>query len=282
MNLFLEMPCKGLKPTIDTYNTMLQGLFWVGRCSTAQGLLTEMQANGQTPDYYTYCVLLDGLSKNGHIVEALLLFQELERRYYYAQYLIYRFCKNGKLEMAKNLFGLLGEAKELLVTMEETGCVPNHATYNVMVRGFLKANDHSEANIVVEKMIGRGFSADASTLATVVDLLSDNCQDHTLFHMIKKLATKVTFCKDGKLEMAKNLFGGFCEQGLLGEAKELLMTMKDTGCWPNYATYNVMVYGFLKANDYIEANILVEKMIGRVLSADASTLATIVDLLSGI
>ncbi|KAF5962195.1 hypothetical protein HYC85_003404 [Camellia sinensis] len=107
------------------------------------------------------------------------------------------------------------------------------------------------------------------------------------------------FCKDGKLEMAKNLFGklhskglrpnvniytmmigGFCEQGLLGEAKELLMTMEDTGCWPNYATYNVMVRGFLKANDYIEANILVEKMIGRVFLVDASTLATIVDLLS--
>ncbi|GMP77354.1 hypothetical protein CsSME_00033654 [Camellia sinensis var. sinensis] len=126
--------------------------------------------------------------------------------------LIHRFCKDGKLEMAKNLFGklhsrglrpnvntytmmiggfceqgLLGEAKELLMTIEETGCLPNYATYNVMVCGFLKANDYSEANILVEKMIGTGFSVDASTLATIVDLLSAKGQDPTLFQMIKKL-----------------------------------------------------------------------------------------------
>ncbi|GMP77361.1 hypothetical protein CsSME_00033659 [Camellia sinensis var. sinensis] len=82
----------------------------------------------------------------------------------------------GSLRWQGIYLGLLGEANDLLVTMEGTGCMPNYATYNVMVRGFLKANDYTEANMLAEKMIGRGFTADASTLATIVDLLS--AEDH--------------------------------------------------------------------------------------------------------
>ncbi|KAI8004649.1 putative pentatricopeptide repeat-containing protein, partial [Camellia lanceoleosa] len=93
----------------------------------------------------------------------------------------------GSLRWQGIYLGLLGEANDFLVMMEGMGCMPNHATYNVMVRGFLKANDYTEANILAEKMIGRGFSADASTLGTVVDLLLAKGQDPTLFHMIKKL-----------------------------------------------------------------------------------------------
>ncbi|CAL5413496.1 unnamed protein product [Camellia sinensis] len=149
MNLFREIPCKRLELTIHNYNVMLQGLFGVGRCSTTQGLLNEMKAQD--------------FAKMGSSRSQRIYLVDLVNK------------------------GLLGEAKELLMTMEETGCLPNCATYNVMVCGFLKANDYSEANILVEKMIGRGFSVDASTLATIMDLLSAKGQDPTLFQMIKKL-----------------------------------------------------------------------------------------------
>ncbi|CAL5416392.1 unnamed protein product [Camellia sinensis] len=329
MNVFREMPRKGLKPTIGTYNTVLQGLFGVGRCSTAQALLNEMQANGQTPDYYTYCVLLDGLSKNGRIDEALLLFQELERSginpdITMHNILIDSFCKDGKLEMAKNLFsklrskglrpnvnaytimiggfceqGLLGEAKELLMSMEETGCLPNYATYNVMVRGFLKANDYSEANILVDKMIGRGFSADASTLATVVDLLSDKELARGLFG-VGRCSTAEGLLNEMQAKGQCPDFCNYCvlldglsKNGHIDEAL-LFQELECSGINPNITMHNILIHRFCKDGKLelaknlfgklhsrgCEANILVEKMIGRDFSADASALATVVDLLS--
>ncbi|KAF5962194.1 hypothetical protein HYC85_003403 [Camellia sinensis] len=113
-------------------------------------------------------------------------------------------------------------------------------------------------------MVGRAPSVDGGDSVSTKAIHFDNLIQNRFFKRFARFG----------------LFGGFCEQGLLGEAKELLMTMEETGCWPKYATYNVMVCGFLKANDYSEANILVKKMIGRGFSTNASTLATTVDLLS--
>ena len=41
MDFFQEMPRKGFKPTTDTYNPILKGLFRVGRCDIAQELLVK-------------------------------------------------------------------------------------------------------------------------------------------------------------------------------------------------------------------------------------------------
>lgn len=84
--------------------------------------------------------------------------------------------------------GLLDEAKELLLKMEETSCIPNYITYNVIVQGFLKSSQCAEAIVLIEKMIERGFSANASTISISVDLLAISRQDPTLLNVIRKLA----------------------------------------------------------------------------------------------
>ena len=81
--------------------------------------------------------------------------------------------------------GLFDEAKELLVRMEECGCVPNVVTYNVVVQGFLKGSQYNEALLLMEKMVGRGFSPDASTISMLKDILPTRRQDPKFLDMIQ-------------------------------------------------------------------------------------------------
>ncbi|KAM7466418.1 hypothetical protein LguiB_013980 [Lonicera macranthoides] len=105
-------------------------------------------------------------------------------------------------------------------------------------------------------------------------------------------------CKDGKLEIAKELLNevfsnglqpiartysaiinGLCQEGSLDEAKELLTRMEDNGCFPTEFTYNVIVRGFLKKNHTYEAMALLEKTRESGFSVDNSTIETLVEVL---
>ncbi|CAL5420023.1 unnamed protein product [Camellia sinensis] len=86
--------------------------------------------------------------------------------------------------------GLLYEAKELFVKMEQNHCLPSDVTYNTVIRGFIEQHKCYEALILVEEMVQRGFSIDASTFPLIVDILSTKGQDPALQEVIKKFMPK--------------------------------------------------------------------------------------------
>ncbi|KAK6785923.1 hypothetical protein RDI58_014448 [Solanum bulbocastanum] len=65
MQLFREISLKGSKPNIVTYNTILQGLFEVGRIGVAKQLLVEMVSAGPVPNLSIYTLCLMKLSSMG-------------------------------------------------------------------------------------------------------------------------------------------------------------------------------------------------------------------------
>ncbi|KAM5582876.1 hypothetical protein ABKV19_003008 [Rosa sericea] len=100
-------------------------------------------------------------------------------------------CKAGKIESARDLFcglssskgvqpnvrtytvmiqglchhGLIIEAEKLLREMGGKGCSPNDCT---IIRGLLNNNETSWATRLIQEMLERGFSADASTMELIV------------------------------------------------------------------------------------------------------------------
>ncbi|KAK6135969.1 hypothetical protein DH2020_030307 [Rehmannia glutinosa] len=198
VHLFREMRFKRLMPDIVTYNTLLHGLFRVGRCSSALKLFDELQSVGLKPDFHTYCNLLNGLCKNGNAEQALLLLDELEHKgehLHIAYYSIVMdgFCKTENFHKAQAIFrcyqnGLLEEAKDLFLRMEQASLSPNGVTYNVIVRGNLRGGKFDDAARFFEEMGDKGFSPDASTFALLLDLLGTVEHNPTILKMIQKLA----------------------------------------------------------------------------------------------
>lgn len=77
--------------------------------------------------------------------------------------------------------GLFVEAKEMLMKMEENGCLPNSVTYNVIVQEFLKQNECRETEVLLEEMVNKGFSPDATTFSMLLSLIPKVGQGLLLF-----------------------------------------------------------------------------------------------------
>lgn len=81
--------------------------------------------------------------------------------------------------------GLLNDAEELLREMEDKACSPNDWTFNTMIRGFINNNETLRAMGLIQQMLERDFSADASTMGLIVDLLSQDKVDLPLLPLLK-------------------------------------------------------------------------------------------------
>ncbi|PQM34646.1 putative pentatricopeptide repeat-containing protein [Prunus yedoensis var. nudiflora] len=81
--------------------------------------------------------------------------------------------------------GLTSEAEKLLVEMDEKGCSTNDCTYNTIIRGLINNNEISKATVLIQQMVEKGFSADASTMELIVNLLSKDEVDPALLLLIK-------------------------------------------------------------------------------------------------
>ncbi|XVE84589.1 hypothetical protein DITRI_Ditri17bG0024700 [Diplodiscus trichospermus] len=68
--------------------------------------------------------------------------------------------------------GLPDEAYHLFRTMGDNGCLPNSCSFNVMIQGLLRNSYTSKAIQLLEEMVDKGFSVDASTAILFVDLIS--------------------------------------------------------------------------------------------------------------
>jgi pentatricopeptide repeat protein len=56
--------------------------------------------------------------------------------------------------------------------MAVDGCLLNSCTHNLIIQGFLRNGDTSNAVQLIEEMAGRGLSADSSTFQMLLDLES--------------------------------------------------------------------------------------------------------------
>lgn len=215
VHLIQEMSVKGIQPTTGTYNAVLQGLFRMDKFQTAKEIFHEMlAAGGANPNFHTHSILLNGLCKSGHDEEALLLLHTIENtesdlRLGFYSIIIARLCKANKLRLARGFFsrlplkgfypnamtynamisgfcenGLLTEAKELLVKMEDSSCRSDNITYSVMIRGFLRWEKYEDASLYIEKMVRKGFSHDSYTVSALLDLIAAQEKNLALFNML--------------------------------------------------------------------------------------------------
>ncbi|KAK1402255.1 hypothetical protein POM88_001860 [Heracleum sosnowskyi] len=181
IDLFQRMPLEGLTPTIETYNTILQGSFHTGRHVEARIFFKEkmMLNKGLTLDKVTCYILLHGLSLNSYAVEALSFFHTMEHSLRpdvkTHTMMIQAFCHEG----------LFDEAKELFVNMESNNCLPNDVTYNTLICGCLHNKKYNESSVLIDEMCAHSFPADASTTSLLLDLLELEEQDPDLLALLE-------------------------------------------------------------------------------------------------
>uniref|UniRef100_A0A2C9W657 Pentacotripeptide-repeat region of PRORP domain-containing protein n=1 Tax=Manihot esculenta TaxID=3983 RepID=A0A2C9W657_MANES len=166
--LFDEMPYKDLVPDAVTYTTLIKGMWRVFKYMCSQG---------HPPDRITFSILLDGLCKQGDLDDALTLFNVMEKSRLKPDHVIYNILINEPdVDTYSTIIkgfcneGLLDEAYKTFRGVEDGGCLPDGCCYNVIIQGFLKLKELTKASKLIDEMVDKGFSANATTAELVIHL----------------------------------------------------------------------------------------------------------------
>ncbi|KAL0283154.1 UNVERIFIED_CONTAM: hypothetical protein Sangu_2908900 [Sesamum angustifolium] len=210
------MPGMRLKPSIISYNSLINGYYKKGRVEEAGHLFLEVPHKGQIieafsflhimeeqgvyPDITTYSTLIHGLCKNGKLEIARDLSNSLPCKSLQPDVQLYAIiigslCQEGHVE----------ETKCLLAEMEKSGCAPNTVTYNICIQGLLERKLLAEAKALLDEMHRRGFSPDSTTVSLFINQPQDEGYDDCL----RKLAITSISSVSTVSASLKALFSGF-------------------------------------------------------------------------
>ncbi|CAN1239850.1 Pentatricopeptide repeat-containing protein At1g62930, chloroplastic [Linum grandiflorum] len=260
--LLNEMVELNILPTVVTCNTLVDAYCKEGKVSEATTLLGIMIRKGVHPDIVTFSSLIEGYCLQGRLDEAKKLFNSITSMGHKQDVYCYSIMINGYCGKER-----LDEAKKLFDEMPEKGLVPNKVTYTALMDGFCREGRTRDAQALLKNMCDRGYVPDIRTYNVLLDDL----------------------LKKGQLDAARTLFevlecnniviSGHCELGLVDEAYELFRKMEDSGCLPTRGSYNVLIRGFLRHKDALDAVELIQVMMSRGFSVDGTTMMLLIQLL---
>ncbi|CAI0428754.1 unnamed protein product [Linum tenue] len=174
------MSGQGCSPDNVTYNSLLGYLCRQGQLDGALALFQVIDNSSLQSNVAGYNILMDGLWKAGREKEAREMFSRLSRdKFLQPDTRAYTITVDGLCRQ-----GFVDEAYDLFRKMEGDSCLPNSCSYNVIIHGFLRHKDPLEAIDLIHEMVSEGFSADATTMSLLIELLPKNQLDHPIFQKL--------------------------------------------------------------------------------------------------
>ncbi|CAH8266500.1 unnamed protein product, partial [Arabidopsis lyrata] len=196
---FKDMIGAGAKPTVFTYNIMIDCMCKEGDVEAARGLFEEMKFRGLIPDTVTYNSMIDGFGKVGRLDDTVCFFEEMKDMCCEPDVITYNalincFCKFGKLpkgleffrEMKRNGLkpnvvsystlvdafckeGMMQQAIKFYVDMRRVGLVPNEYTYTSLIDAYCKIGNLSDAFRLANEMLQVGVEWNVVTYTALID-----------------------------------------------------------------------------------------------------------------
>ncbi|XP_062102795.1 pentatricopeptide repeat-containing protein At2g17525, mitochondrial [Humulus lupulus] len=253
---------KGGTVDVVAYNTLIKGFVALGKVRVGHRILKEMEAKGCLPNVETYNLLISGLCEFRMLDSALDLFNDMKTDGVKRNFVTYDTLMRGLCSVGRTEDGF-----RILQLMEESRECGQISPYNSILHGLYKQNRTDEALEFLANM-GKLFPRVVDKSLRILDL-----------------------CKERKIEDAKTIYDemveeggapsavvyswlihGFCEEGRVREAFELMNEMISHGCSsPAASTLNALVHGFCRQGKSDSAVRLIEDMVGRGCTLDAGS-----------
>ncbi|KAJ6373834.1 hypothetical protein OIU78_029510 [Salix suchowensis] len=176
---FVRISDPNVKLGMLIYNVLINGLCHQGYVGEAIQVFDIMCKNtGLPPTRHMFKTLFFGLCKKGWLVEAELVFKEMEVQGFFVDKVMYTSLmnahgKNKKMKMAMRVY----------FRMLKKGCDPDIYTYNTLIHGFLKMGLFDKAWVLWNLMSDLGIQPNEVTYNLMI------CY----------------YCKQGKLDCATML-----------------------------------------------------------------------------
>nr|ACQ90610.1 putative PPR repeat protein [Eutrema halophilum] len=271
---FKDMIGAGSKPTVFTYNIMIDCMCKEGDIEAASGLFEEMKFRGLIPDTVTYNSMIDGYGKVGRLDDTVYFFEEMKSMSCEPDVITYNtlincFCKFGKLPKGLEFFR----------EMKQSGLKPNVVSYSTLVDAFCKEDMMQQALKFYVDMRRLGLVPNEHTYTSLVDAY---CKIGNLSDAFRLADEMSQVGVEWNVVTYTALIDGLCDVERIKEAEELFGKMVTAGVIPNLASYTALIHGFVKAKNMDRALELLDEMKGRGIKPDLLLYGTFIWSLCGL
>eukprot|EP00250_Pteridium_aquilinum_P001547 c11743_g1_i1 orf=98-2068(+) len=278
----------------SVWSTLIRGFGKSGLTMEAERCWQEMLDSGHEPALIHYNASIEGLCETGALSKALIMLNDLKEKgltpnaYTYNPFLV-AFCRAGKFSEA---FGMFGEMKDV--------CMPNQATFNVLLAGLFLDTDISKAVELYDLLEEQGW-VDSRTYFLLANGLRKAKQLDKLISVSEQLHAKHgvvdvslcntilhLLCDQSDISRATSFFNrmldglthpdvvsfasminGYCKSHNFDDAMRLLSGMKDRGLTPNAFCYSPLIAASLKSGRVSDGLFLFEDMVRKRVEPNA-------------
>ncbi|XAR72479.1 hypothetical protein NMG60_11019124 [Bertholletia excelsa] len=252
-----------------TFSVLIHGLCEAFQIEEAFRMKQEMIDKGCLPSTRTYTILIKALCDIGSMDEALGLLNEMvikacKPNNHTYTVLIAMLCAEGRIEEANGMFR----------AMLKDGLLPGTVTYNALINGYCKEGKVESAFELLSVMERRNCKPNIRTYNELMEalLLLRRLLDNGL--LPDRVSYNILidgFCREGQLRMAFNilnsmerldlepdgvtyttLIDGLCKQGRLDQANGILGLMMKRGISPDEVTWTALIDGYCKIGKMVD------------------------------
>ncbi|GAB2224336.1 hypothetical protein Droror1_Dr00005091 [Drosera rotundifolia] len=181
-----EVPVKyEIQLDIISVNIVIGALCGMDIIDKAYMVLLEMERLGVRADVVTYTTLISASYKNGQWVIANGLWNRM----------LWKGCHPNIFTFNARIQFLVSrsrawDANDLLMLMECVGIRPDEVTYNLVIKGFCKADNLDMAKRVYSAFLGRGYKPNVRIYQTMVHYLCEVGEFNLAYTMCKDCMKK--------------------------------------------------------------------------------------------
>ncbi|XP_061375382.1 pentatricopeptide repeat-containing protein At1g05600 isoform X2 [Gastrolobium bilobum] len=240
LQIFQEMDYQGRYPNRDSYAILMKGLCQDRRLHEATHLLYSMfwriSQKGNGEDVVIYRTLLDALCDDGKFEEAVEILGKILRKGLKAPKRCYNQIDLSQCCDGKDIEGMKCLIHEALIR----GSVPSLASYNAMAVDLYNEGKIGEADNVIFTMQERGFKPTHSIFEAKVAAL---CKDSKVDEAIKVIEEDMVVVNCLPTAKVYNiLLKNLCDVGNTTEVLESLNKMSNkVGCTGDRETYGILL-----------------------------------------
>nr|XP_025624699.1 pentatricopeptide repeat-containing protein At5g24830 isoform X2 [Arachis hypogaea] len=256
--LFSTMTNTGIQPNRVTCNILVHALCEKGLLKEAKRMLEEIlhDNHNDIPNLVTSTIFLDYYFKNGAIIQALSLWNEMLLKCTNVDVVAYNvlingFCKNQQTSLA------YGYACEMI----KKGLQPDGFTYNILIHALCKEGKTGEACYILGVMSKMGVMPDQISYKIMIRGLCFVGNIAKAKELLSYMLSNAIITKPLMWNIIIDFYGRCRDRSNAFFTRDQMLAF---GVCPNVFTYNSLILAEVKCGNFHDACTLKEEMIIKV------------------
>lgn len=267
--LFEEMKAVGIRPSVASLSSLLQGYAENGFFDRAEEILKEMEDSTTKPNAVTHTGLIYAYGKQGRYDYMTRVFNTMKRNGYSPEFHTYR-C----LIEAYSKGGLFSRMENTWREMDSNGFKPDPAIINSIIQGYADYGLMEQMNNTYMLLKDYRMFANRSALRSMAVAYIRCNKFYQLGLFVKEVGLKR---RDVENLLWNSLLLSYAANFQMRSLQKEFQAMMDVGFNPDLTTFNIRALGFSKMLMFWDLHVTVLHMHSVGVAPDMVTFGAVVD-----